>query len=445
MCSRPFNGRLFFICTFLSWMWSIAPSYGHASPNSLLIVSVAPKEIHLEVQLPVPELELAFKQPLSKDPESIITNYGSELKTYLLAHIKAYGATKKDWNVVVENLSLTKGFYADGTTPYWEVVAYVTIQPIEGENIRDFYLAYDAIMHQVVNHIALVAIKSDWENGNLGASYNQTTAMNEATLIAWDLKTNTIPPLHINLEEGNYWKGLMAMIRLGMHHIYEGIDHLMFIVVLLLPAPLLVEKKRWSRFKGMKSSIKSLVRIITAFTIGHSITLLLGALGWYHIPQAPVEILIAGSIAVAAIHAIRPFFAHKEILIAGGFGLIHGMAFAATISEMDLDTWTMVLSIFGFNAGIEIMQLVIVACIIPWLIIMSKTPYYKWFRVPVALATMIASIAWIVERWNAQKNWITLQLDKIATHYVFILIGIALVATGMFLVSRKYRFYKNVS
>lgn len=426
--------RLFFI--FMSLMGT-CQVFGHASPNSLIIMEVAPKEVHLEVQLPIPELELAFGQSLSKHPEKVIDTWGEDIKKYLLQHIKVYVSPERPWNISLTQLGLKKGLYEDQITPYWEVVADIVAVPVGEEDIRDFYLAYDVIMHQVMNHVAFVSIKSDWKNGDLGDGYEEQEALTKAAVIAWDLRSNTIPPLHIKLEEGTYWKGFMAMVTLGMHHITEGTDHLMFLLVLLLPAPLVVTRKRWGSFKGMKSSLKSLLQIITAFTIGHSATLLFGALGWYHIAQNPVELLIAFSIAIAALHALTPVFAHKEVLIAGGFGLIHGMAFAATIAGMNLDTWTMVVSIFGFNIGIELMQLLIVACLIPWLLLMSKTPYYKWFRIPVAISTMIAAIAWGWERWNHQGNLITTQLDRLVTHYIFILVAVALLSIGMFLLYKK--------
>ena len=110
----------------------------------------------------------------------------------------------------------------------------------------------------------------------------------------------------------------------------------LFLLVLLLAAPLLINNKKWGNFGGIKYSLIRLIKIITAFTIGHSITLLLGAINWINVPTQPIEILIAFSILISAIHAIYPIFPQKEAYIAAGFGLIHGLAFATTLSDLNL-------------------------------------------------------------------------------------------------------------
>src|SRR5271165_3502823 len=125
--------------------------------------------------------------------------------------------------------------------------------------------------------------------------------------------------------------GFVNLFRLGMRHIAEGTDHLLFLLVLLLPAPLIVVGSRWAGFAGMSNSVLRILKIVTAFTIGHSITLALAAFGIVRVPSRPIEVLIAVSILVSAIHALRPIFPGKEAGIAAYFGLIHGLAFAATL------------------------------------------------------------------------------------------------------------------
>jgi len=368
-------------------------TFAHPSPNSLLFMDIDPGRVTLEVQLPVPELELAWGHALSKDPATIVDRLGPQLKEYLLQHIRAYGEKEHPWTVTITSLKMDKGAYADSNIPYWEVNATFLLTPYSHDNTRDFYLAYDVIMHQVINHIALVAIRSDWEQGS-----REVDSSMGVSAISWNLHDNLIPPLHVTLEKGSWGKGLLSMIQLGIRHIAEGTDHLLFLLALLLPAPLMVNGKKWGTYKGIRSSSLSLLKIVTAFTIGHSITLLLGALGWIHVPSAPIEVLIAVSILVSAIHAIRPIFPGKEMLVAGGFGLIHGMAFASAIARLHLSTGPMVLSIFAFNIGIECMQLLVVVMTVPWLILLSKTPSYTWFRVAAGCLAGIAALVWIVER-----------------------------------------------
>src|SRR5579862_5567273 len=155
--------------------------------------------------------------------------------------------------------------------------------------------------------------------------------------------------------------GFASLFRLGMRHIAEGTDHLLFLLALLLPAPLLVVGSRWSGFAGARQSLVRISKVVTAFTVGHSITLALAALGVVRVPARPIEVLIAFSILVSAIHAVRPLFPGREAIVAAFFGLIHGLAFATTLGELGLGRWERVVSILGFNLGIETMQLIVVA------------------------------------------------------------------------------------
>ena len=93
-----------------------------------------------------------------------------------------------------------------------------------------------------------------------------------------------------------------------MRHIAEGTDHLLFLLALLLPAPLIVIGSRWAGFAEVRSSLLQILKIVTAFTIGHSITLMLAASGLVRLPSRPIEVLIAFSILISAIHALRPIF-----------------------------------------------------------------------------------------------------------------------------------------
>jgi hypothetical protein len=197
---------------------------------------------------------------------------------------------------------------------------------------------------------------------------------------------------------GSEATGYAGMVQLGMRHIAEGTDHLLFLLVLLLPAPLAAVAGRWGGYAGARRGATRLLRIVTAFTIGHSITLAAAATGWVRAPSAIVEVLIALSILVSAIHAARPIFPGREALVAGGFGLVHGLAFAATIAGYGIDPWHTVLTVCGFNLGIELMQLAILVVTVPWLLSLARTPLYGMLRVTGAVAAGFAALGWIGER-----------------------------------------------
>lgn len=191
---------------------------------------------------------------------------------------------------------------------------------------------------------------------------------------------------------------LSGAFHLGARHIAEGTDHLLFLLTLLLPAPLLAIRGQWAHRATVRQSLVQILRIVTAFTLGHSLTLELSAFGLVQLPSRPVEVLIAVSILISAIHATRPLFPGREALIAAFFGLVHGLAFASALNELGVTGWYRGVSLLGFNVGIEAMQFVVIAVALPPLLLLSRTSLYPAFRNFGALFAGIASIAWMMER-----------------------------------------------
>ncbi len=211
-----------------------------------------------------------------------------------------------------------------------------------------------------------------------------------------------------------------SLFHLGMRHIAKGTDHLLFLLTLLLPAPLLVVGRRWGPSAGVRRSLLRILGIVTSFTIGHSITLTLAALGAFHVPSRPIEVLIAMSIFVSALHALRPIVPGKEALIAGFFGLIHGLAFATTLDRLGLAHWERVAGILAFNLGIETMQMIAVAVILPSLILMSRTRAYYLLRTSGAVFAAVASLGWMVERSFDIETLIDTIMNALAGHALWI-------------------------
>lgn len=402
----------------------------HQTPTTIILLDVSPGKVAMELQLPLSELELAFGNAITKDPETLVQKFGPQLTEYLMAHIHPYAAKEAPWTVEVTGMTVNKGAQMATGPPFWELLVQLVLHPPTGISTRKFILDYDVIMHQVINHAAFVSIRNDWESGKADVQPA------EAGVIQWDTKDNVIHPLEINLEKGSWWKGFKSMLSLGMQHIKEGTDHLLFLLVLLLPAMLLLNGKQWGGFGGTKYSIIRLLKITTAFTIGHSLTLLIGALGWLRLPSQPVEILIAFSILISAIHAIKPIFPGKEIYVAAGFGLTHGLAFASVLANLNLSTGPMALSVLGFNIGIELLQLLVIALIIPWLILLAQTDLYKWIRIAGATFAAIAALAWIAERSMGQANFVTDAIQQLSLYAKWCIIFLAFTALLAFLLQK---------
>jgi hypothetical protein len=212
-------------------------------------------------------------------------------------------------------------------------------------------------------------------------------------LIDWESQTLTVPVQGATAEQG-----FLAAVQMGVKHIGEGADHLLFLVMLLLPAPLLARRGRWTRTNGFRRSCVRVVHVGTAFAIGHSITLALAALGYLSVPTRVVESLIALSILVSGVHAVRPIVRGGEVWIATGFGLMHGVAFAALIGQLDLSRGSLVTELLGFNLGIELTQLIVVALIMPSLMVLSRTRVYPTVRLALASFGIVLAAAWLAER-----------------------------------------------
>lgn len=427
--SRLLQRKYLFIILAILAFGVVVPqnSHAHQQPTTIVLLDVSPDKVAMELEIPLSELELAFGHDVTENTETLIERLGPQLKDYLIAHIHPLTAKDQPWTVEVTNIKVEKAEQTQSGS-YQEIKANLNLLPPPNVSTRKFTLNYDVILHQVVSHKALVSIRNDWESGNVGEK------LVDAGVIAVDTGTAQIFPLEINLEKGSWWIGFKSMVSLGMHHIKEGTDHLLFLLVLLLPATLLVTGKRWGDFGGTRYSLGQLFKIVTAFTVGHSITLLVGALGWLRLPQQPVEVLIAVSILISAVHAVRPIFPGKEMYVAAGFGLVHGLAFATVLADLNLGAAPMALSILGFNVGIELMQLFVIALVIPWLILLSQTAFYKWFRIAGALFAAVAAVAWIAERVSDTPNAISNFLQNVSEHAhlgVLMLALMALLAFGL--------------
>jgi hypothetical protein len=169
---------------------------------------------------------------------------------------------------------------------------------------------------------------------------------------------------------------------------------------------------------------------VTAFTVGHSITLVFGALGWARLPGAVVESAIALSILVSAVHALVPIFSGREVYIAGGFGLVHGLAFAATLTEFGFDPLTLVSSVLGFNLGIEAFQLLVILAAMPWLVLLARSRVYAPCRIAGATLTGIAAALWLAERAFGWINPVDAIVEGVASHALWLLAGLVVLAVA---------------
>ncbi|HPY40671.1 MAG TPA: HupE/UreJ family protein, partial [Thiolinea sp.] len=207
------------------------------------------------------------------------------------------------------------------------------------------------------------------------------------------------PQLSLSPQQSNGWSTFVNYVGEGSYHIWLGLDHLLFISLLILPAVLRVNNFRWEQVESFRPALLNLLKVITAFTVAHSITLSLAALGMVSLPSRLVESAIAVSIIVLALNIFYPIVKHDQWWLAFSFGLLHGFGFASVLSELSMPQATLIQALLGFNVGVELGQLLLVLLVFPLAYLLRAT---KLYQVPIlygsaALTFVLASI-WFVER-----------------------------------------------
>jgi hypothetical protein len=204
-------------------------------------------------------------------------------------------------------------------------------------------------------------------------------------------------------EEPSVSSGLATLWRFigaGVWHVLIGYDHIAFLLLLLLPGVLRKTESGWAIAECPREAVFDLVRVVTGFTIAHSITLGLAASGAVLAPVRAVELAIAGSIVAAGLLNLSTAAARGRVALALGFGLVHGFGFANALSESSSLGHHLLPMLAGFNVGVEIAQLTIVAVALPLLWRLSRTPRYARTWMPVmSLVTAGIGAMWFVERW----------------------------------------------
>jgi len=185
----------------------------------------------------------------------------------------------------------------------------------------------------------------------------------------------------------------------GVWHIWIGYDHILFLLALLLPLVLVRVDGHWRPVDRFSVAMREVLWVVTSFTVAHSITLSLAALGLVALPSRLVESAIALSVVVAAFNNLVPLFNHRRWMVAFGFGLIHGFGFASVLAELGLPQDALVLSLVGFNLGVEAGQLAIVAAVLPLTFALRHTAFYRrGVLVGGSVLTMVLALVWLAER-----------------------------------------------
>ena len=403
---RARYGPMFPFWAVLLFVELAGPAQAHSMYQGALLLEFHGDDAKAELQLPAERLQTALGLHLA---QPLTAADASDIAAYIVRNFSA-DASRGSFEVRLlgmAHLELIEG------APY--VVTRLQLIPPGGAGADLFDIHCGVLLDRLPSQVILASIRADWQTS--------TFADDPQMLAVLHGSERTV---HIDRRHGSWWRGFGSIFRLGMRHIAEGTDHLLFLLALLLPAPLLCRSGNWAGYSDVRRCLLKIGGIVTAFTAGHSLTLAAGALDLVHVPSRPIETLIAVSILVSAVHAFHPLFPGREAAIAGFFGLIHGLAFAATLAGLGLAPWERVASILSFNLGIESMQLIVVAAALPSLILLSRTRLYTALRNGGALFAGLAAAGWILQRvWDVPTP-----ADALVTalaHYAgWIALGLAL-------------------
>lgn len=207
--------------------------------------------------------------------------------------------------------------------------------------------------------------------------------------------------------EGPAPRTFAAFVGEGMHHIAQGADHVLFLLTLVLvavwfrPAGRLSRRPlaAWSPRARWGSALREGGKLVTAFTLAHSVTLSLAVMGVLAPPSQWVESLIALSVLLAALDNLWPWIPGPRWLVVFGFGLVHGFGFAGALQDLSVSGGDLVAPLLGFNVGVELGQLAIVGIALPLACLLRHSVAYRWLAVGGG-SVAIASIAaiWLIER-----------------------------------------------
>jgi len=266
---------------------------------------------------------------------------------------------------------------------------------------------FDTIPDEVEVTYAMGFEESSTHRGFLTMEYNWKAGIinNETNIVSYFTPNRTTDIVSLT-ESSSVWKGFAAMIQQGVWHIWIGLDHILFLVALILPAVVRRRKedevtsitKSWFPVERFKPAFSYILKIVTFFTLAHTITLSLAALQIITLPSRVVESIIAFSIGLAAYHNIKPIFRGKDWVIAFIFGLFHGFGFASVLGDIGLKDEFLVYSLLGFNLGVEIGQIAIIAAIFPILYLIRKRAIYSKIIVFGSIVLILISLYWVIER-----------------------------------------------
>lgn len=376
----------------LSVLGGATPAGAHAGDQSYLYLDITKTSVGGRVEAPLRDINTALGLNIGGSDEEVVDGLNANLEqihAYLQDHLRIEGGSPETldapWPITFTGADL---FFSDLPEADDNYILFPFSTDVgTGEVPRVLQIQFDPFFDEIDGRDALLLIGNDWQGGVIENGHDVLTTFEDNNRVQ-----------QIDLGNTSAFKNFLESGKLGINHIRTGPDHILFVIVLLLPS-VLVFTTRWEPAATFGSSLWRVLKIVTMFTVAHTITFTLAGLDILPLPSPRIiESIIAISIAAAAVHNIRPIAPNKEWLIAFAFGLFHGMGFASLVSGLDVDRGTQLVSLLGRNVGIEFGQSLVVLLLFPGLFLLRRTRYFRGFFLIVSGFLTVVSLGWMIER-----------------------------------------------
>jgi hypothetical protein len=346
----------------------------HIASNGFLVVQVHGAQLSGSVELAVRDVELAIGVDANRDGQVTWGELraGEPLLMQYIAQHLSIGAPDSACPINFQALEVNQR--VDGSYAWLPFTARCAL------SVRQLRIRYSLMEGIDPSHRGLLTL-TDWATAQTG------------------VLGGTAAPALFTLDSPSRWRAFVEYLRAGIWHIWSGIDHLLFLLSLLLPAVLLRQNGRWQPVPRVRPAFFNILKVVTAFTLAHSITLSLAALDVVRLPSRLTESVIAASIIVAALNNIFPVVTESRARIAFAFGLLHGFGFASVLTDMGLPHGARLICLLAFNLGIETGQLAVVVAVMPIVYGLRTGAAYRRALMPWGSAVIAAvALVWLVQR-----------------------------------------------
>jgi len=352
-------------CIRFTFSWALAcilialtggKAFAHKPSDSYLKIRGGESELKLQWHIAIKDLELMVGVDSNRDGNVTwgeLKGKQIEISAHALSHLKFWA----DRNPC--DLQVTEMLFAEHSDGGYAVLDLSTGAAGSSESMR---VEYSFLFDADPTHRGLVL----YENGALSTTH--ILSPSEATL-------------EFNVGEASLWSTFVDYVKEGVWHIWIGFD------------------KQWHPVEKFKPAFHSVLKIVTVFTLAHSITLWLAVMGYVTLPSKLIESVIAFSIIVTALNNLFPLLKIPGWAIVFVFGLIHGFGFANVLIDLGLSSSVLGVSLFGFNVGVELGQLVIVAVFLPIAFLIRNSKFYEVAILKTgSIAIAVIAAIWMLER-----------------------------------------------